>query len=378
MRNRDIDFIKGVAIVLMVMGHALTDWAQGGSVLGFIDAFHMPVFFMASGYFFKGEKVATWQGLGSVIKSRIVRLWWPYVVWVTIFLLLNNWFVKCNIYTDNAAIKDFVPRMTSPHAMITIKEAVNAMLFTLPMVYRPEPTVAMWFLKSLLVISVGYAFVEAVARKFTTRTLVVQTVVAIGMLILFRYHPNGHFETLRFYVGGNGVFYGWFLFHVGRIIRESSNETMPISLNYTVILLVLALTTLLAIRHLVGSWRGGFTGPEWLYLPSFGLCSLSGWVLLRSLSKLTMAWWGHTIVEYIGQHTMPILILHFLSFKLVNYIGVLINSDPLFVIAGFPTSYHGWIWTIVYTIVGIVLPLIIAHSYVCTRDWTKGVLCNLH
>lgn len=87
---------------------------------------------------------------------------------------------------------------------------------------------------------------------------------------------------------------------------------------------------------------------------------------------------GHTIVDYIGQHTMPILILHFLSFKLVNYIGVLINGNPLFVTAGFPTSYHGWIWTIVYTIVGIVLPLIIAHSYVCTRDWTKGVLCNLH
>lgn len=281
MRNRDIDFIKGVAIVLMVMGHALTDWAQGGSVLGFIGAFHMPVFFMASGYFFKGEKVATWQGLGSVIKSRMIRLWWPYVLWVTIFLLLNNWFIKCNIYTDNAAIKDFVPGMTDPHTAMTINETFKNLLFTLPMVYRPEPVVALWFLKALLTISIGYALVEAVARKFTSRTLVVQTSIAIGMLILFRYHPNGRFKTLMFYLGGDGTFYGWFLFHIGRTIRECSNEAKQIPLSYVAIRLGMALATLLAIRHSVGFWRGRFTGPELLYLPSFVLCSLSGWVLLR-------------------------------------------------------------------------------------------------
>lgn len=377
MRNRDIDFIKGVAIVLVVVGHALTDWTQGGSLGCFISSFHMPVFFIASGYFFKGEKMAEWRAFGGFLKSRVVRLWWPYVVWVMVFLLLNNWFIKCNVYTDNEAIRDFVPGMTDPHTTNTIKETIKAMLFTLPMVYRPEPVVALWFLKSLLVISAGYALVEVVTRRFSLRVFVVQTVVAFGMLIMFRYHPRGCFETVMFYLGGQGTFYGWFCFHLGRALRERINSA-KMSRGYSATLFGLALSSILVMLHFLGSWRGQVAGPEWFYLPAFLVYTISGWVLLHSLSKLTLTcvasgcW--HAIVEYIGQHTMPILILHLMAFKLVNYAGVLLKGDPLFVVAGFPTSYHGWSWTIVYTTVGVVIPIALQYVWGKIRSYLQNVI----
>lgn len=45
-RDKKIDFMKGVAITLMVMGHA---YAPGSHL---IALFNMPVFFMISGYLF--------------------------------------------------------------------------------------------------------------------------------------------------------------------------------------------------------------------------------------------------------------------------------------------------------------------------------------
>lgn len=59
MTRRDslLDFLKGVAIVLMVLGHALDDWADGATVRSYIYLFHMPVFFVAAGCVFNAVRV---------------------------------------------------------------------------------------------------------------------------------------------------------------------------------------------------------------------------------------------------------------------------------------------------------------------------------
>lgn len=59
------------------------------------------------------------------------------------------------------------------------------------------------------------------------------------------------------------------------------------------------------------------------------------------------------LLNYIGQHTLEILTWHFLLFKAVSFVIVLLNDLPIEQIAYFPTiqeySKHGW-W-LVYTIV---------------------------
>ena len=47
-QNTTISICKGIAIILMVMGHA-----EGpGLLMNFIYLFHMPIFFITAGYFF--------------------------------------------------------------------------------------------------------------------------------------------------------------------------------------------------------------------------------------------------------------------------------------------------------------------------------------
>lgn len=69
------------------------------------------------------------------------------------------------------------------------------------------------------------------------------------------------------------------------------------------------------------------------------------------------------LLNYIGQHTLEILTWHFLLFKAVSFVIVLLNDLPIEQIAYFPTiqeySKHGW-W-LVYTIVGVIIPITVVY-----------------
>jgi len=99
MKNRlvYIDAIRGLAILLMVMGHAIAwsyeDWnvicmfnqsqpsniMAGGFVWQVIYSFHMALFFMVSGYL-SGESVITKDNMLKNLKSKSLRLFLPYLV----------------------------------------------------------------------------------------------------------------------------------------------------------------------------------------------------------------------------------------------------------------------------------------------------------
>lgn len=53
MRDRSIDAAKGIAIILVVLGHVCTGipW-----LVKWIYSFHMPLFFMISGYLREGKE----------------------------------------------------------------------------------------------------------------------------------------------------------------------------------------------------------------------------------------------------------------------------------------------------------------------------------
>ncbi len=102
-----LDSVKGLAILLMVMGHAAA-WAfddrfffhqpmceLSGNELSssilytIIYSFHMPLLFFVSGFlFYKDHKFATGEGMKKVIYRRVSRILLPY--FITGFILF--WF----------------------------------------------------------------------------------------------------------------------------------------------------------------------------------------------------------------------------------------------------------------------------------------------
>lgn len=87
-----IDALKGAAILLVVLGHVWRGLAFGGLVpeglFKAVDmrlyAFHMPVFFAASGFFLARQVTGT--SPLPFLRGKVVRLLWPLVLWTYVFL----------------------------------------------------------------------------------------------------------------------------------------------------------------------------------------------------------------------------------------------------------------------------------------------------
>ena len=79
-RIRYIDIAKGVSIILMIIGHLYTPYGIGY----IIYSFHIPFFFIISGYFFSSK-----QNLRKEIEKRAWIYLRPYFVTLLLYLPLN-------------------------------------------------------------------------------------------------------------------------------------------------------------------------------------------------------------------------------------------------------------------------------------------------
>lgn len=57
---------------------------------------------MIPGFLFNDDSTISYIKLIKFIKRKIWRLWLLYFKWNAIFTILNNVFIRMNLYTDNA------------------------------------------------------------------------------------------------------------------------------------------------------------------------------------------------------------------------------------------------------------------------------------
>lgn len=100
-RVPELDIVKGLCIIFMVAGHA--SWKYMHIFL----LFHMAVFFMVSGYLFRDEYANSVKSVIGFAKRRLKRLYIPWLLVNTVFLLCNNIFLKIGFLTnDHAFLED--------------------------------------------------------------------------------------------------------------------------------------------------------------------------------------------------------------------------------------------------------------------------------
>ncbi len=100
-----------------------------------------------------------------------------------------------------------------------------------------------------------------------------------------------------------------------------------------------AFVVLLVLGRLgsVGLAGNGYTNPRFCWL-----ASMAGWVLVREAACLTAPLpCVSAALAYLGRATMPIVILHFLSFKLVTWLGLLATGGESYLLAAFPDLFYG-------------------------------------
>lgn len=81
MRNSSIDIMKGVGIIAVIIGHCVLPTI----IKNFIYSWHMPLFFIISGYFHKSTSIK------NTIKKNFYSILAPYLA-TSLFMVILNFF----------------------------------------------------------------------------------------------------------------------------------------------------------------------------------------------------------------------------------------------------------------------------------------------
>lgn len=355
-RDKAIDSIKGIAIILVVIGHAYAPF------LNFISLFHMAVFFIVSGYCWNSNKVQNFKDLKEYFKRKIKTLYIPFVLFNGICVILNNFFIKINFYTSNTDLllwkndPTIVSKFLETKTTLGIIETIKALIKVLTFSGETQFGGATWFFRTLFIVTIFHAIFEYILKK-NKKVRYVLFVIINAICIIFTQIISQY--NIKMHFGLQNVFSAYIMYSIG-IILKNRNILENNKLNNKMILSFMFVTSFSILSYISINNKISFVNNEIVNVLFFILVSILGFIMLYSFVKIFKFF--EKILIYLGKRTVPIILFHFLSFKLVTLIYLLCNSKPMYLIAAFPCLVDGWLW-ILYTIIGITVPILIYEIY---------------
>lgn len=331
-KNNAITYVKALAIILMVLGHAQCSIPFAWE---YLTMFHIPMFFFVSGYCLKPRYL---DAPRDFFMGKVRRLYMPFVKWVVIFLLLQDVFLWLHFY-DQSCVQPLTwtgllrnlnltfLQMRGVPALLGGYWFLNALFFgsilawlLLRYVRRPEYSLAAAFAILIVVHLTGF---HVVFLNLNTRAFAAAFFVVAGYCFAQRsVKPFGLLPiVLSNLLGFVGIF-----FWLERIDQTSYQGYRIIPFVITAVLL---------------SWSYYSVLVHWTETKS-------------ALSRL---------FRFIGEHTLTILTWHLVYFKLVSWAILVTYGLPVGRLAQIPTiseySVKGW-W-VVYGVVSITLCCLTAY-----------------
>ncbi|MBR6628083.1 MAG: acyltransferase [Lachnospiraceae bacterium] len=346
-----VDAVKGFAIIFIVIQHAITNnpdiWQINQIyLLRFITQMAMPAFFFVNGFLYS-RKYAERPVWGILRKIKAYYI--PFVGYNFFFLICNNLFVK--LYLQNDVYGD-----GWYGAADYIKHAIAILTG-----HREHMGGAMWFLRSILVISVIFIVADSAAVRIKEGkyrhctlgfvTLMIVTVAGAGLL------PGGL---------SNFRLEGIFFFYMGFLAKEYDWNSKLQKGRMVWLLLCAAICLSGSLLFAIGVARTTFV-EEVLYLV-LG-CAGIAFLFLCAQTSLVEKF---PVIAKIGSYSLEIMCLHFLAFKVVSIIMIILLNLPLARLPEYPViMYIGGGWWLLYTAVGIWLPCIYASILTKCRSKIK-------
>lgn len=333
-----VTLLKAFCIILMVLAHSMP---PEHIVWKIIYCFHMPLFFIMSGYCFKDKYLKSTK---EFILRKLKGIYLPMVLFSIPILLLHNLFCKLNIY--------------DPTWIYTWKDfAWNASRIITRMSLNEGMLGAFWFLKALFLGNIIFYFLYKIIlvlfkdrfdRKYHLPILLI-TLLLISEISSIFHLRIPYFGVDEYSI--NAAFYiafGYFW---------SLND---VKLNHLVIWVLCMLAIALKIYYIPDVVFGDTNSITFL---GFAIPAILATIMIWDICSLIYKYISKSIfviIEKIGKNTIWIMALHFLSFKLVSYIYILLNNLQVDNLVDFPILSKciniPYMWGI-YTIVGVALPV---------------------
>ena len=337
-RNDIFDCAKGLGIIFVVMGHAA---AFGHN---FYTKFHVLFFFFFAGYMFNNYQLIDFYNLSLYIKKIWKRYAFPYILCNVIFLIFINIFYKYNLITQDL-------RYNNIH-FLSLEELIIKFFKYLFLVSSSQQLCgATWFLRTLFFGLLILCIINYFTLKLKKNTFIWYSIILFFSFCITIYVKNN--SLFIFITSLNALLLG----NIFKNINFSGKNLYKIFDNFYCLLLILFLSTIIILSieiipfKIIQSWVYTILGTLFIYCLS---------ILLKNILHI-----AYKIIVFIGQHTLSILCLHFLAFKLVSYIYIRVYSLDIRSLGDFPilTLHQMPNLTLFYVLIGILLPILLDCFY---------------
>lgn len=200
----------------------------------------------------------------------------------------------------------------------------------------------MWFIPVMMITMVLFNAINYYCSKFKKKEIIRLILVLICMIIglyLTKYNMNIglHYQT---------CFVVMPFVYVGFLFKKVKFNKIKLwqNLLLTVIIIIIAFVSMKYIPGKVDMASNYLWNPFMFYILA---CDL--------LVKLLLQGNIIRLFKYIGEHTMPIMCMHFVTIKLVDTIYINVISHEYDILANFPFSYNKLLPF--YLLASIVLPI---------------------
>ena len=339
-RNQEMNIVKSLGIIAVVLGHTAFEY---GNIL---YMYHMALFFFVSGYFINDSMLH--NPINWLIR-RIKNYYVPYITFSIIFIFFRNLMVNIKIYEESW-------RITNIEMFKVVKERIFFM--------SGEPLLGtFWFFRSILYVSILFLIINLLLKKLdilNERNLVFT--VGLLYIISFIFWEKG-IDITKILNPNNNIFIRivvlFFDFRVPMLLSVYltgylyKNHKSKININFKYFILCMLILFYFKDKAIIEISANKFEGPIMFYF-----ISIVGIYVNLYIAKILNSR-KQKVLNYIGENSMYIMVFHFLAFKIVNYMQIVIYKLPIERLSEFPglkySSYNNW-W-IIYTMIGVFIPL---------------------
>ena len=291
-----IDISKGIAIILVVIGHNV----ENGSLLwNIIFSFHMPFFFFASGFLFKDKQIT------SQLKDNCQRLLLPYISTLLFIFFYTTLIVFIKTHVNNL-LSWVLPILYSTGKPLTWAPSINVVG-------------AMWFLTCLFCASIIFNTVIKLTKSYnkSLQFLIIVIISLFGYIIgKFIYLPWSFDIALasQFFI------YCGYYFKTNNILNKKPH-----------IIFLLLLSCLLILSISTGSLNLNSRLYNIILISYLG--AISGCILLVYFSMvLTKFKVSGKVFSYLGKESLVILCFHFVEQCCIPWTNFKLLSSNIFVL----------------------------------------------
>ena len=305
-RLNTFDIAKGFGIILVVVGHTATHIG----LEKVICQFHMPLFFILSGVFFKEKNMQFPQ---AFMINKLRRLYIPYVLnGLGLFFVFLG--ISCVVLGDVGW---------------SFLGGLKYMVLIIFGIGSSPLGGAFWFLRALFMVCLLFSLLNWQINKIKTN-----------------YNKSSSFVELFFY-------------YIGYLYAKNKEE---IKMKWSYFIPAFICVIGFSFINKVDMAYNTYT-----YFSLFILTSICGSYTILFVSEKVNR---NSILEYIGKKSLSIMMFHFLSFLMVNVIIVYVYDLQINRILEYPTIKEYRWWWLLFLFVDVFLSILIDEIILVLKSFS--------